>query len=63
MEIKDIEKLAELAKIELTDAEKESLLKDLDSILGYVKQIKEADVPEIEPEYKNHNIWREDVLE
>jgi len=62
MEIKDIEKLAELAKIELNDAEKQALLKDLDSILGYVKQIEGAEVPEVLPEYKNRNVWREDEI-
>lgn len=63
MEIKDIEKLAELAKIDLTEEEKEKLLKDLDSILGYVEQIKEVEVPEARPEYDNKNVWREDKIE
>ena len=63
MQIKDIEKLAELAKIELTDSEKEALLKDLDSILGYVKQIESVEVEEARPEYPNRNVWREDVAE
>ena len=62
MEIKDIEKLAELAKIELTEDEKQDLLKDLDGILGYVKQIESVDVPETELEYKNRNVWREDEI-
>jgi aspartyl-tRNA(Asn)/glutamyl-tRNA(Gln) amidotransferase subunit C len=62
MQIGDIEKLAELAKIELNDNEKQSLLKDLDSILGYVKQIESVDVPEINPEYPNRNVWREDEI-
>jgi aspartyl-tRNA(Asn)/glutamyl-tRNA(Gln) amidotransferase subunit C len=61
MEIKDIEKLAELAKIELNDKEKEKLLKDLDSILDYVKQIEVVDVKDIEVEYENRNVWREDM--
>ncbi len=61
MEIKDIEKLAELAKIELTDKEKETLLKDLDGILSYVKQITEVEVPEMNQEYQNRNVWREDL--
>ena len=67
MEIKDIEKLAELAKIELTKEEKEHLLSDMEGILGYVKQIQEVDLPaqvgvsEIEVEYKNRNVWREDL--
>lgn len=61
MEIKDIEKLADLAKIELTDSEKESLVKDLDGVLDYVKQIESIEVENIEPEYQNKNIWREDL--
>ncbi len=64
MEIKDIENLAELAKLELSQAEKESLLKDLDSILAYVKQVQEVDIPEdkegLSVEYLNKNAWRED---
>ncbi|MEI8269915.1 MAG: Asp-tRNA(Asn)/Glu-tRNA(Gln) amidotransferase subunit GatC [bacterium] len=69
MEIKDIEKLAELAKIELSQDEKEHLLSDMEGILNYVKQIQEVDLPvqagvsELEVEYKNRNVWREDVLE
>ncbi len=60
MEIKDIEKLADLAKIELTEQEKESLVKDLDGVLAYVKQIESVEVENIEPEYLNKNVWRED---
>ncbi|HEY4494100.1 MAG TPA: Asp-tRNA(Asn)/Glu-tRNA(Gln) amidotransferase subunit GatC [Candidatus Paceibacterota bacterium] len=69
MNIKDIEGLAELARIDLSQAEKESLLKDLDSILGYVKQIEEVEVvPDVgRPELgrptsgTSVNVWREDV--
>lgn len=60
MEIKDIENLAELAKIELSDTEKNTLLKDLDSILDYVRQVEKVEVSDIEAEYKNKNVWRED---
>jgi len=42
LEIKDIEKLAKLARIELTVEEKEKLLKEVDPILGYVAQLKEV---------------------
>lgn len=42
LEIKDIEKLAKLARIELTKEEKERLLKEIDPILGYVAQLKEV---------------------
>ncbi len=62
MDIKDIDNLAELSKLDLTDSEKESLLLDLDGILGYVKQVSDVKVDEIEPEYLNKNVWREDKL-
>ncbi len=42
MEIKDVEKLAQLARIELTEAEKQAYLKDISAILSYVDQIKEV---------------------
>jgi aspartyl-tRNA(Asn)/glutamyl-tRNA(Gln) amidotransferase subunit C len=42
MEIKDIEKLAKLARIELTAEEKAKYLKDISAILNYVDQIKEV---------------------
>lgn len=62
MEIKDIEKLAELAKIELSNDEKNGLLKDLDGILAYVKQIESVEVEDILPEYNLRNVWREDEI-
>lgn len=42
--VTEIEKLANLARIKLDDSEKEGLTKDIDSILAYVDQIKEATV-------------------
>ena len=63
MEIKDIEKLAKLARIELTEEEKAIYLKDIGAILQYVDQIKEVvgktnhseKVPGV-----LHNVMRED---
>jgi aspartyl-tRNA(Asn)/glutamyl-tRNA(Gln) amidotransferase subunit C len=63
MEIKDVEHLAELAKIELNQEEKEQILKDMDGILAYVKQIEDVEVEDMAPEYNHKNTWREDVLE
>ncbi len=62
MEIKDVENLAELAKIELSAEEKQTLLKDMDGILEYVKVIEKVEVPDVTPVYNQRNIWREDVL-
>ena len=42
LEIKDIEKLAKLARIDLTEEQKQTYLKEIGSILGYVDQIKSA---------------------
>ena len=63
MEIKDVENLAELARIELTEDEKKEILSDMESILGYVKQIEEVKMEETEANNTLCNVWREDVLE
>lgn len=42
MEIKDIEKLAKLARIDLTEEQKQAYLKEIGAILGYVDQIKDV---------------------
>lgn len=60
MEIKDVEKLAELARLELTDDEKKELLKDMDSVLAYVKMIEEVKIEDSKTEYDTYNVWRED---
>ncbi len=60
MNIKDVENLASLARIELHEDEKKNLLHEMDSILEYVKQIEEMKFKNTEPEYQVCNIWRED---
>lgn len=60
--IPEIEKLATLARIKLEDSEKVGLAKEIDSILTYIDQIKEATVdidhkPTLGPVY---NIFRSD---
>ena len=62
LEIKDIEKLAKLARIELTAEEKEKLLKEVDPILGYVAQLKEvvSSVSEEKKAGELRNVMRED---
>jgi aspartyl-tRNA(Asn)/glutamyl-tRNA(Gln) amidotransferase subunit C len=62
MEIKDVENLAELAKIDLTQIEKEKLLKDMDGILSYVKQIEEVEVPDFDIVEIHRNQFREDEI-
>ena len=60
MNIKDVENLAELARIELSEEEKKSLLTDMEGILGYIKQIESVEVGNTTEEPKVYNIWRED---
>ena len=40
----ELEHLAKLARINLTEEDKKSLIKEFDSILGYVDQLKKAEV-------------------
>lgn len=57
----DIEHLAKLSRIELSESDKEGLTKDIESILGYVDQLKEvkADLTE-KKAGENRNVLRED---
>ncbi len=42
--VKELEHLANLARIKLTEEDKKSLITEFDSILGYVDQLKKVDV-------------------
>lgn len=61
IEKKDIEKLAHLSRIEVSEEEKDILRKDMESILNYVSQIKEA-VSDVPPKEAGllRNVMRED---
>ncbi|MDP3880949.1 MAG: Asp-tRNA(Asn)/Glu-tRNA(Gln) amidotransferase subunit GatC [bacterium] len=59
----EVEHLAKLARIEIGDAEVESLQKDLDKILDYVDELKEVDTENLEGVAHVtglSNIYRED---
>jgi aspartyl-tRNA(Asn)/glutamyl-tRNA(Gln) amidotransferase subunit C len=61
--ITEIEKLASLARIELTTAEKENFTKQIHAILGYVDQLKQVSVTKSSD--INHtvvNVFREDTV-
>lgn len=57
-----MENLAALARIELKEEEKRELLSDMDSILGYVKQIEGMRTEEAELDHGVYNVWREDKI-
>ena len=65
MNIKDVENLAELARIELSEDEKKGLLSDMKGILEYVSQIEKVkvDVKHSVFDTGNYNVWREDKIE
>jgi aspartyl-tRNA(Asn)/glutamyl-tRNA(Gln) amidotransferase subunit C len=45
----DVEQIAQLARLELTDAEKQKYQAELSAILGYVDTIAEVDTEGVEP--------------
>src|ERR1051326_3662304 len=46
---KDVAYVAELANLELTDQERQRMLKDLNSILGYIDRLNELDTTNVPP--------------
>lgn len=63
IEKKDVEHLAELSRLEFSDAEIKKIQEDLGSILDYVDQVKEVSAkvdsnPQVGPV---HNVLREDT--
>ena len=45
----DVEKIAELARLELTGEETESFAQQLSSILGHIDKLNELDTADVEP--------------
>lgn len=63
MNKEEVLKLAKLARIEVTDAEAESLTKEIDSILNYVSEIKSVSTEHQQPttnDFALKNVFRED---
>ena len=62
--VKDVEHVAKLARLELTDAEKELYTKQLGDVLKYVEQMNEVDTSDVKPMTQVVdfcNVMREDV--
>ena len=54
-----------LAKLELSDAEKEAAKKDMESMLDYIDKLNELDTSKVEPMshvFPVQNVFREDVV-
>ena len=61
MEIKEIENLASLCRIDLSDEEKNELLGEMDSILSFVDQIKDLKVDDVDKRIAGlRNVMRDD---
>jgi aspartyl-tRNA(Asn)/glutamyl-tRNA(Gln) amidotransferase subunit C len=61
----DVEHVAELARLELTSAEKEQFIAQLNSILTYIEKLNELDTAGVEP--TSHvlpmsNVFRDDAV-
>lgn len=60
-----VEHIAKLARISLTEAEKEKMTKELGAILGYVEKLKEVNTEGIEPTAQVtglENVYRKDEV-
>ena len=60
----DINHLAKLARINLTEQEKERFAAQLGDVLNYIAELKEVDVTGIEPTAHAspvYNVWAEDI--
>ena len=61
----EVERIAQLARIELTSSEKQTLKKDLSSILDYIAKLNEVKTDGVEPLYQTTgllNSTREDKV-
>jgi aspartyl-tRNA(Asn)/glutamyl-tRNA(Gln) amidotransferase subunit C len=64
--LEDVKKVALLSRLALDEVHLQRLTTQLESILGYVAKIREADVSGVEPmahALPLHNVFREDVVE
>lgn len=63
---KDVEYVAELARLSFTEEEKEELIDDLNKVLGYIEKLNELDTEDtdiIVNPYYIENKFREDEIE
>jgi aspartyl-tRNA(Asn)/glutamyl-tRNA(Gln) amidotransferase subunit C len=61
----DVQHLAQLSSLHLSDGELDGLQADLSNILQYVEQLGELDTAGVEPTYQVtdlENVWRDDTV-
>jgi len=62
----DVQHLAQLSSLALSDQEIDNLRIDIGNILGYINQLSELDTAGVEPTYQVtdlENVWREDKID
>ena len=55
----DVERVAELANLELTEAEKAGMLRDLNAVLEHFAQLNELDLTAVPPMTQVSSLWTE----
>ena len=63
--IKDVEHIAELARLEFNESEKQKLTHELNEILKYIEKLDELDTSDVEPlshVIELSNVFREDEV-
>lgn len=63
--VEEVEALAQLARVGLSNKEKESLAEQMSEILSYAKQLDEVDTDKVSPTSQVtqlSNVYREDVV-
>lgn len=61
----DVQRLANLSSLQLSDEETDNLRADLQNILSYIEQLGELDTTGLEPTYQVtglENVYRDDVV-
>jgi len=62
----DVEKVALLSRLRLTDAELDEMTEQLSKILGYIDQLSELDTEDVQPiahAVELTNVFRDDVVQ
>lgn len=62
----DVQRLAQLSSIALSDSELDALAPDITNILGYIDQLSAIDTDGVEPTYQVtelENVWRADEID
>ena len=63
--VKDVEHVAKLARLELTEEEKEKFTRQLGDVLKYVEQMNEVDTTNVKPmahAFDIVNVMRDDIV-